>query len=202
MKKTTLALPAESPYVDAFVSEARVSGRDVCVGSTRPDAEGTLRWNPLSFASARTALVEAENALGGAMDELALFADPPADVGPFLDASPREIEASALSWAAGHAQLIREAMRRYEARRGGTVLLVLLARPGRGPLGSMAAGALEGLAEGLLARQVPSCRFVFVRDESAQPDLLARFALKALAEPPRDAGKALRHGGKGFLFGR
>jgi len=208
VKKTTFALPAGSPFADAFASEARSAGRELALGAHGRAAgdggpDGTaVPWDPPSFASARTAVIEGENALGGTLDELVVFADPPADGHSFPETAPREIEAAALSWAAGHAWLIREAMRRMIERGGGTVALVLPAREARGALGSMAAGALEGLATGLLAAPESRCRFMFIRDESAQPEALARFVLRSLDDPPRDAGKALRHGGKPAIFGR
>ncbi|TFG83502.1 MAG: hypothetical protein E4H20_05370 [Spirochaetales bacterium] len=221
MKKTTLAVPAGIPEVEAFRSEAKVTGRDLVLasrGRSAPpetihepdeaappaDSRAILAWDSLSFASARAVVLEAENELGGHLDELVLFADPPRDDTPFIDATPRAIEETALSWAAGHAELIREAARRFSERGGGTVVLVITERPERGPLGSMAAGALLGLAEGLIASAGSadsSWRFIAVLDESGQPDLVARYVAKLLDEPPRDTGKVLRHSGRAGLFG-
>ncbi len=226
MKKTTLALPTGAPELAAFASEARVSGRTfACAakgrtgkendgdsetgeksadsGADTPGAAARLLWDPLSFASARALILEAENALGGRLDELVIFADPPRDATGLADASPRDIEAAALAWAAGHAELIREAARRFREQGGGTVLLVINNRADRGPLGAMATGALTGLAESLAAGEGgPSStwRFMAILNDSDQPDLVARYAAKVLDEPPRDGSRPLRHGGRG-LFG-
>lgn len=209
MKKTTLAVPAGSPRVDAFVAEARVSGRSVIdmavAGSAEPQAG--LGWNPLSFASARAALIEAETALGGSLDELVLFADPPSGPATIVNSTPRDIEHEVLTWAAGYAELIREAARRFAERGSGTIMLTVAAED-RGPLGSMAAGALLGLAEGLLGNDQGAARYLAIRDESGQPDLLARQIVKMLDdgshERSRERGRAqvLRFGGRSGIFGR
>jgi hypothetical protein len=226
VKKTTLALPAGLPELEAFCAEARVLGRRLTLAakegpapvaqdpaardSAQEPGEGAdgapppLRWNPLSFASARALILEAENALGGRIDELVIFADPPPDALPLADASPRDIEAGILAWAAGHAELIREAARRFRDQGGGIIALVLTERANRGPLSAMAAGALLGLAEGLLAAAggaSSSWRFLALRDESGQPDIVARQLARLLEEPPRDQGKMQRCGTRAGLFG-
>lgn len=205
MKKTTLAVPAGSARVEAFVAEARVSGRttaELRIAEGASDAEGAaIPWNPLSFASARAAVVEAETSLGGSLDELVVFADPPRDAVALAEATPKAIERAALEWAAGYAELIREACRRFEEKGGGAVVLVVAAAE-RGPLGAMAAGALLGLAEGVLAVGSGSVRFSAIRDESDQPDLLARQVVKTLTEASREQGKIMRFGGRSGFFGR
>lgn len=243
MKKTTLAVPAGSARVDAFLAEARVSGRSTAVLSMegpgfRPVPQGSgvaegsgsaetpddaevpgedmdgnaaarIPWNPLSFASARAAIIEAETALGGSIDELALFADPPGDRDGIVDLSPKAIESAALAWAAGWAELIREAAKRFGERGGGSIVLVVV-QSERGPLGAMAAGALAGLAEGMISVGSGLVRFIAVGDESDQPDLLARYVIKSLDEASRstgrpagrDAGRMQRFGGRSNLFGR
>jgi len=213
VKKTTLTVPAESSYVEAFAAEARVSGRAVAElrvaepGTTtaapeRPDgAPPELPWCPLSFASARAAIVEAETSLGGSLDELVVFADPPADLAAIADLTPKAIERAALEWAAGYAELIREAARRFVEKGRGAIVLVV-AQSERGPLGAMAAGALLGLAEGILASGAGSFRFLAIKDESGQPDAVARQVLKTLDDTGRDPGKVQRFGGRPGFFGR
>lgn len=231
MKKTTLAVPDGSRWAVAFASEAASSGRSIATlaingdGADRArsggkparaeaDADGSpddapsestaaIPWNPSSFVSARAALVEAETALGGGMDELVIFADPERDEAPLEARTPREIEEAALAWAAGYAELIREAQKRFGERGGGTVCLATI-KAERGPLGSMAEGALAGLAEGMLARPAANQagRFIAIRDESGQPESLARQVIKSLDEPGKDQGKLLRFGGRTGLFGR
>jgi hypothetical protein len=160
-----------------------------------------IPWNPLSFASARAALMEAETSLGGVLDELVIFADPPADATGITGLTPRIIERVVLEWAAGYAELIREAAKRFVERGGGSIVLVLV-QAERGPLGAMAAGALTGLAEGLFVAGTSLVRFSAIRDESGQPDLLARQVIKTLDEPSRDPGKVQRFGNRPGFFGR
>lgn len=212
MKKTTLTVPSGTERVRAFAAEAKVSGRSVAtlriVGPGEPasgdeadDGSAVIDWNPLSFASARAAVVEAETALGGRFDELVIFADPPADAASIVDQTPASIERAAMEWAAGYAELVREAAKRLEERGGGTVALIV-AQAERGPIGSMAAGALLGLAEGLVSAAPGRVRFIGARDESEQSDILARQVVKALDEAPREPRRLLRIGGRGSLFGR
>lgn len=182
------------------------------VSAPEPDAEAagdraaqaTLSWDPLSFPSSRALILEAENRLGGRLDELVAFADPPELPGALAEAAPRDIEAWALRWAAGYAQLAREASRRFKERGSGTFVLVIGEREGRGALASMAYGALRGLAEGL-AREAAApgsrWRFIALRDESGQPDLVARHVVKLLDETPKDCSKPFRFSGRSGLFG-
>lgn len=199
-------MPSGSSRASAFVTEAKVTGRCTAIlnldESDEPEA-GAIRisWNPLSFASARVAIMEAETALGGVLDELVIFADPPSDVAEITGLTPRIIERSVLEWAAGYAELIREAAKRFVERGGGSIVLVLV-QAARGPLGAMASGALTGLAEGLFMAGTPMVRFSAIRDESGQPDLLARHIIKTLDEPSRDPGKIQRFGNRQGFFGR
>jgi len=207
VKKTTLAVPAGSPRVDAFVAEARVSGRSVmelAIADSSAQVPG-LTWNPLSFVSARAALIEAETALGGSFDELVIFADPPSGPSNLIDATPRDMEHAALTWAAGYAELVREAARRFAERGGGTVMLAIVDED-RGPLGSMAAGALRGLAEGLVGNDQGVTRCLAIRDQSGQPDLLARQVVKLLDDGSRERARGRaqvqKFGGRSGMFGR
>ncbi len=167
-------------------------------------AQASLSWDPLSFPSSRALVLEAENRLGGRLDELVAFADPPELPGALAEAAPRDIEAWALRWAAGYAQLAREASKRFRERGSGTFVLIIGEREGRGALASMAYGALRGLAEGL-AREAAApgsrWRFIALRDESGQPDLVARHVVKLLDETPKDCSKPFRYSGRSGLFG-
>lgn len=164
------------------------------------DEATVVPWNPLSFASARAAMLEAETALGGRLDELLICADPPAYGTSLSEASPRDIERVALEWAAGYAELIREMARRMAENGKGTIALVIINRE-RGPLGSMAAGALTGLAESLVCAGSSPVRYIGVRDESDQPDILARYLVKTLDDTSKETGKILRFSGRVGLFG-
>jgi hypothetical protein len=160
-----------------------------------------ISWNPGSFASTKAALIEAETALGGTIDEAIVFIDP-SDKGSRLpELSLGQIEAATTSWITGYAQLLRELGRRFAERGSGLILVVLL--PGeRGPLGAMATGAMEALACSLAAQPGEAYRLFAIRDESGQPELLARYLMKILDEQPRDSTKLLRHGGRLSLFGK
>jgi hypothetical protein len=155
----------------------------------------------MSFASARAALIEAETALGGSLDELVVFVDPPVDARPVAELSPKDIEASALTWAAGHVGLVRETARRFMEKNGGTIALVIV-HAERGPLGAVAESAMMGLAEGMMANAQGKVRFIAFRDESSQPEVLARQLARSLDDPGKDAGRLQRVGGKAGFFSR
>jgi len=155
----------------------------------------------MSFASARAAIIEAETALGGTLDELVVFVDPASDLKPVAELSPREIEASALTWAAGHVGLVRETARRFGEKNGGTIALVIV-HAERGPLGAVAESAMMGLAEGMLASAQAKVRFIAFRDESFQPELLARQIARSLDETGKDTGRIQRFGAKAGFFNR
>jgi hypothetical protein len=171
--------------------------------STAPmDDPSYISWNPVSFASTKAALIEAETALGGTVNEAVLFIDPPsAGIRRLSDLSLGQIEAATTTWITGYAQLLRELGRRFAERGSGVILVVLLSGE-RDPLGAMAAGAIEALACNLANQSTEAYRLFTVRDESGQPELLARFIMKVLDEPPRDSTKLLRHGGRISLFGK
>ncbi len=82
------------------------------------------------------------------------------------------------------------------------MILVVLLSGERDPLGAMAVGAMEALAISLASQGPEAYKLITVRDESGQPDLLARYLMKVLDEPPRDSTKLLRHGGRMNLFGK
>ena len=217
MKKTTLAVPAGSPRVAAFIAEAVASGRSVAelvviepgreqLAASADEAGGDttsspIPWNPMSFASARAALIEAETALGGTLDELVVFVDPPDDSRPVAELSPREIEASAITWAAGHVGLVRETARRFGEKNGGTIVLVIV-HAERGPLGAVAENAMTGLAEGMFASAQAKVRFIAFRDESSQPESLGRQIVRSLDETGKETGRIQRFGAKAGFFNR
>lgn len=161
----------------------------------------SINWNPGSFASTKAALIEAETSLGGTINEAIVFIDPSNKGKRLPELSLGQIEAATTSWITGYAQLLRELARRFTEHGSGLILVVLL--PGdRGPLEAMAAGAMEALACSLAAQTGEAYRLLALRDESGQPDLLARYIIKILDEQPRDSSKLLRHGGRITLFGK
>jgi hypothetical protein len=160
-----------------------------------------ISWNPASFASTKAALIEAETTLGGTVHEAIVFIDPLAKGKRLPDLSLGQIEAATTTWITGFAQLLRELGRRFSDQGSGLILVVLL--PGeRSPLGAMAAGAMEALACALASQTGEAYRILAVRDESGQPEMLARYILKILDEQPRDSTRLLRHGGRINLFGK
>jgi len=245
VKKTTLVLPFEDPRAKAFKDLANKTGRKLAFlevlypsdeamdaaelprdasadAEKAPEAWTRISWKPQSFVSARTALIETETRLGQALDELVIFADPPAGPIGLAEASQAEIEQSVLDWAVAYAQLIHEALKRFLNRDGCSIVLAIK-DAARGPLGSMAAGALFGLAEGLLAsfassemlsggaavakaksppeKTVPF-RFMAMRDESDSSEAVARQVLRMLDEDLRDSGKLQRFTGRSGFFSR
>lgn len=166
----------------------------------RPE-HSAIWWNPGSFASTKAALIEAETALGGIVNEAIVFIDPPGNGGRLPALSLGQIDAATTTWITGYTQLLRELGRRFSEHGSGLILVVLL--PGeRGPLEAMAVGAMEALACSLSAQTGEAYRLFAVRDESGQPELLARYLMKILDEQPRDSAKLLRHGGRITLFGK
>ncbi len=225
MKKTIIAVPGLSPaansLIQAFVAEAPISDRMIIVAcpgivesphtkdEQEPGENPSLDlpcirtdWNPLSYASTRSVWQQAENLAESCPDELILLVAPPKDMRPLADCSQRELELCALSNGSALAALIQEACRRFAENGGGSIVIALCPTIDAGPLPAMAIGAASGLAEGILASPGQDIRFMAVRDESNQPDLLVRYLIKILDESPRDISKILRHTGRGGLFGR
>ena len=221
-------------FMPAFLAEAPLAGRQVglarsasagVVGSVdngSPTAEASLpeqtpeavlatlqAWNPLSWSGVRSLWQDMENRLDGRVDELVVLVDPPDGPEEILAWAARDIERAALSYGNGLAALLQEAVRRFDAAGGGTILLVLCGQPlaGGGParagLRALALAAGAALAENLLEQALPAgCRFAALRDESGQADLLARHVIRLLTDWPKDSGKLGRFTGKSGLFGR
>jgi hypothetical protein len=203
--ETTARTGPESTKEEDSEPEARIQAGEEPSEAESPaplDDHSFISWNPVSFASTKAALIEAETALGGTINEAVLFIDPPSTGGRNLsELSLAQIEAASATWITGYAQLLRELGRRFAERGSGVILVVLL--PGeRDPLGAMAAGAMEALAITLASQGPEVYRLFTIRDESGQPELLARYLMKVLDEPPRDSTKLLRHGGRITLFGK
>jgi hypothetical protein len=160
-----------------------------------------ISWNPESFASTKAALIEAETALGGIVNEAIVFIDPTGTGTRLPELSLGQIEAATTHWITGYTQLLRELGRRFTEHGSGLIIVVLLSGE-RGPLEAMALGAMESLSCSLAAQTGEAYRLIAVRDESGQPELLARYLMKLLDEQPRDSTKLLRHGGRISLFGK
>jgi len=201
----------------AVAEEARASDRLLAIGALQPEygsaatqtahsaenPEESIAWNPLSFASARAAVLEAENAVGSALSELVLVADPPRDEPAFLDLAPAQLEKRILYWTAGYAQFVREAAKAMSAKGSGTLVLAIVSSVQQGLCSAMAAAALEAMASSILEQNpggmLGSCRFIAIKDESDNPETLAKAVIKAMDDPPRNAGKVIKLGGKSFF---
>jgi len=166
----------------------------------------TVPYEPRSFVSASSLVLSAENALGPLAAAVLVF-DPAGAKAELLGAKPGELAALVEERCSGPLFLAREIVRRFEARGGGTLLLVAPESPrdaAPGPAASMAEKAFEGLGSGLFAAAASSPWTAYgLRDASGQADRLARFAVELLASPkPSKAGRWLRFSGKAGLFGQ
>ena len=203
-----LAIAGQAPDTGKMADGDEVDGLAASTAATdaagaktgAAPATGAVPWNPRSFVSAKAALMETETAAGGRLDEAVLMADPPAMKASLNEASPRDVEDMINAWVSGWVHLLRETVSRM-AGHGGSIILIVR-HTDRGPLGAMAASAIFGLAEGMLQASASGVRFTAIRDESDNPDALARHVLRLLDEPQKDTGKLLKFTGKTGLFGR
>ena len=224
MKKTILIAPFDGPLAAALASEASAAGWSVALALSRRaaspapgsdagnEASGganyvTVAYEPRSFVSASALVISAENGLGS-LDAAILVLDPAEAKADFLAAKPGELAALVEERCSGPLYLARELVRRFEARGSGRILLLAPESPrdaALGPAAAMAAGAFEGLGEGLFAAATSSSSWSAygLRDASGQGDRLARYALELLGEAkPAKAGRWLRYSGKSGLFGQ
>jgi hypothetical protein len=223
VSKTILIAPFDGPLAAAMASEASNDGWSVALAlARRPGASAggapadaaaaggrpnsaTLDYDPRSFVSASSLVLSAINALGE-LDVAVLVFDPAAAKADFLSGRPGELAGLVEERCAGPLFLARELVRRFEARRSGTLLLLAPESPrdaALGPAASMADGAFEGLGAGLFAAAAGSSWSAYgLRDASGQADRAARYALDLLGESkPGKAGRWLRYTGKSGIFG-
>jgi len=223
VRKTILIAPFEGSLAEALAAEARAAGWSVALalpaaGEARDSsgdgaAEGsagggpevcTLSYSPASFVSVSAMVLAARNALGE-LDAAAIVHDP-ASAPDLAAARPGEMAAFAEARCAGPLFLSREIVRLFEARKGGSLLLLAPESPrdsAQGPAAALAAGAFEGLGRGLFAAASSSdWRAYGLLDSGGQGDRAARFALALLAqERPAKSGRWLRFSGKAGIFG-
>jgi hypothetical protein len=233
VNKTILIAPFDGPLATALAAEARAAGWSAALalaparaaatparpaGEAReggaadearaaPAGPGTaaLPYDPESFVSTAALVAAAYNALGDIY--ATVIVDAPAAKGIELaSCRPGELGSFAAARCAGPLYLIREMARRFEARKGGRILLLAPERPrdaSQGPAASMAAGAFEGLGRGLFAQAEGASWSAFgLVDASGQADRAARYALALLEDPKASkAGRWLRYTGKSGIFG-
>lgn len=235
MKKTTLVAPYDDPLARAVAVEARVLGRSVAAllpgygdsrearkgrrgGPSEVEAAGTdlpgpapeeapIPWNPPSFVSARSAVLDASVRFGS-VDEAVLVVSPgPA---PDLAAKPAELERILHDRVLSVLWLAREVLTHFTARGSavglGRLILVLADRgqPPRDPVGAAAFGAASAFAAAL-AESAPDAPYDVwaVQDSCPQDDLAAQYVRRILEAPPeRRPGRILRFTGKSTLFNR
>lgn len=235
MKKTTLVAPYDEPLARAVAVEARVLGRSVAAllpgsGDSRETRKGkrgeseeagdrgagphghapeeaSIPWNPPSFVSARSAVLDASVRFGS-VDEAVLVVSPrPA---PGLAAKPSELERVLQDRVLSVLWLAREILTHFTARGSsagpGRLILVLADRgqAPRDPVGAAAFGAVSAFAAAL-AESAPDAPYDVwaVQDSCPQDDLAAQYIRRILEAPPeRRPGRALRFTGKNTLFNR
>lgn len=215
MKKTILIAPFDGPLAAALASEAGSEGWSVALALARgaaPNAPAeaspgvaTLAYDPRSYVSASSLVLSAMNALGE-LDAAVLVFDPASAKADFLSGKPGELSGLVDERCAGPLFLARELIRRFEARKSGSILLLAPESPrdaALGPAASMADGAFEGLGSGLFAAASGAPWSAYgLRDASGQPERAARFALALLGEPrSAKSGRWLRYAGKSGIFG-
>lgn len=235
MKKTTLVAPYDEPLARAAAVEARILGRSVAAlspGSAEsrtsrkgrreeaseaepfaasPDApspeERPIPWNPPSFVSARTAVLEASVRFGS-VDEAVLVVSPGS--APELSAKPAEIERALQDRTLSIVWLVRELLTHFAARPSaagpGRLILVLADRgqSPRDPIASASFGAISAFAASLAESAADAPYEVWaVQDSCPQDDLAAQYIRRILQAPPeRRPGRVLRFTGKSSLFNR
>lgn len=225
MKKTILIAPFEGPLAAALAREARAAGWSVAIARGEPARAEPARpaplppeaqqapeasdlvalpWNPASYISASALALGARNALGE-LDAAILLSEAESLRVDLVGARPGEVDTALQRAVLGPALLSRELVRGFEARRGGSLLLMereTAARPS-GPAAGLAAGAFHGLGEGLFdAAREAAWKAFGVIDKGESPDEAARFAIRLLDDDKGGkSGRWLRFTGKAGLFG-
>jgi hypothetical protein len=231
VSKTILIAPFDGPLAAALASEASADGWSVALALARGPAAAradaskeagrgdratdraddragaiTLAYDPGSYVSASSLVLSAMNALGE-LDAAVLVFDPAAAKADFLSGKPGELSALVEERCSGPLFLARELVRRFEARKAGSILLLAPESPrdaAIGPSAAMAGGAFEGLGTGLFSAAAGAAWSAFgLRDASGQSERAARYALDLLGEPKgAKAGRWLRYTGKSGIFGQ
>ncbi|HET7839238.1 MAG TPA: hypothetical protein VFL04_05730 [Rectinemataceae bacterium] len=218
MKKTMLIAPFGGALAAAIAAEARAAGWAVALAMPGPPRAGqekteddpggdtaTLSYNPSSYVSVAALVLSARNALGE-IDAAVLVADRGSGGLDLVASKPGDIAALVEEKCAGPLYLARELVRRFEARRSGSILM-LSSEPPRdassGPSTSLVDSAFEGLGRGLFGLSSgASWRAYGVQDASSQADRAARFALGLLGEAKgAKAGRWIRFTGRTGIFG-
>lgn len=234
MKKTTLVAPYDDPLARAAAGEARLLGRAVAAllpgagrvarkgrrgepaeaetaeaseEGPRPAEDPPIPWNPPSFVSARSAVMEASVRFGS-VDEAILVASPGPGTG--LAAKPAEIERVLQDRALSFLWLARELLTHFTTRGSAGVpgrLVIVLAdrgQPPRDPAAAAAFGAVSAFAA-VLAESAPDAPYDVwtVQDSCPQDELAAQYLSRILQAPrERRPGRVLRFTGKSTLFNR
>jgi hypothetical protein len=228
VSKTILIAPFDGPLAAALASEASADGWSVALALYRepaasaaagPKGEGqaeraegveragaiTIAYDPRSYVSASSLVLSATNALGD-LDAAVLVFDPASAKADFLASRPGELAALVEERCSGPLFLARELVRRFEARKAGSIMLLAPESPrdaAIGPVAAIADGAFEGLGTGLFSAAAGAAwSAIGLRDASGQNERAARYALELIGDTKSSkAGRWLRYSGKSGIFG-
>jgi hypothetical protein len=198
------AAPAPSQAGTAAPADAYPAGDGQGEGPAEGHGLTALTWNPPSFVSTSALFLAARNAVGE-LDAAVLISGAGSLRSDLVGSKPGEVEGMVLREALGPALFAREALRSFEARKAGALVLHDSdAEPGStGPAAGLASGAFRGLGEGIFAASKEAAWEAFgVLDKGGNPDETARFILRLLDEKRGGkSGRWLRFAGKPGLFG-
>ena len=227
MSKTILIAPFDGPLASALAEEASAEGWSVALAMARGHTAATaaessknqgraagdggragpiaIAYDPRSYVSISALALSAVNALGE-LDAAALIFDPSAAKADLLGGKPGELAGLVEERCSGPLFLARELLRRFEARKAGSLIFLAPESPrdaALGPAAAMADGAFEGLGKGIFSAAAGASWLAFgLRDASGQPERAARYALELLGlAKGAKAGRWLRYTGKSGLFG-
>jgi hypothetical protein len=214
--------PAEGDFAAALTKGAAASGWATALAATGPvpadvppdggAVHGELRfpWNPGSYVSAGALGLNLDAAFGNP-DTLVLVCDPATTDRSLFDASPGGVGSALEAAVQGPVFLVREFLRRLEARKTGRIILVSVeasagngaAAPGAGAYASLVSSAFRGLGEGLFDRARGATWSAWgIVDRGDKPEASADFVLRLLEEQKTaKSGRWLTFNGKAGIFG-
>jgi len=218
VNKTILIAPFDGPVAAALAAEAHAAGWATALAlagetESRPQKDEPadrlkslrLAYNPASFISVSSMILQARNTLGS-IDAAILLGNGMTIQGGFGGDRPGELGAAVERHSIGPLFVARELCRIFDQQRAGRILLLAPERPRDAAIGaaaSLVAGAFEGLGTGLftMAESAPWKAFGIFESGGA-PERVARFALATLEDPKASrAGRWIRHTGKAGIFG-
>lgn len=213
MKKTTLVAPFDEPLARAVAGETRLTGRSVAAllpqskkaDSPSPDApaERPIPWNPSSYVSARSAVMETIVRFGG-LDEAVFIASP----GPAPDIAGKAVDIERLvqERVLGTLWLVREILSKLSSQGSGRFIFVLAHRDQgiHSPVMAAAFGALEAFALSLVETTVDSPYEIWtLQNTCPQDDITAQYIRRILdSSSDRRGSRVIKFSGKTGIFNR